>query len=456
MNASAKLLAGIAFCGAALFTTTAAAREWKDRSGKFSIEAELAGIEGDSVRLKKPDGQTVLVPLSRLCEKDRQFVKSQDSGGDKAKSQEAPPAAKKTTAASGNSNKQTEAPLRHPARVYRLGSCRPATGTAVAGMEGLDEAIDSFMSEIGAKAATLAVADNGRLLFCRGYGYADKEERQPTQPEHIMRIASCSKPFTAALVKGLLRAGKLRPDLRVCPYLAIRPREGSIADARLQSITVSQLLEHKGGFDREQSFDPMFAMKKIETALKLEGPPSARDVVEYMMTQPLQFNPGERTAYSNFGYCVLGRVVEKATGASYVEAVQRGISRPLGIRDLILSRTKASERDPREVWYPVADDEFRVEVMDAHGGLATSVASLCRFMQSYWIGGDPRGPMPQQFHYNFFGSLPGTTALIKQREDGIHYAVLLNNRRNAQFQQDNERLEKSLDAAIDAIKMRLR
>jgi CubicO group peptidase (beta-lactamase class C family) len=326
-----------------------------------------------------------------------------------------------------------------------LPSGRPVTGKAVPGWEALETAIDEFMTLINAQAATAAVAVDGRIVYSRGMGWKDKDKTRPTPRDAIVRIASCSKPITAALVKKLFREGLLKPDTRVYAYLGIQPYKGMLADPRWKDITVEQLLEHKGGFDRNRAGDPMFAIDEIRRELGLTGRVTSVNVIQYMLTKPLQFNPGERSEYSNFGYCLLGRVIEKASGLPYVRCVQRDIARPLHVDDLILTRDEASKRDPREVWYPAADT-FCVEVMDAHGGLATSAPSLCKFLRVYWIDGRPRKP-DEEGNWTFFGSFPGETAMILQR-GRIEAAVLLNARRDGHYSADNAQLLKSVEHAL--------
>ncbi|MGA2062107.1 MAG: serine hydrolase domain-containing protein [Thermoguttaceae bacterium] len=329
-------------------------------------------------------------------------------------------------------------------------SKRPITGKSLPAWKPLDAAMEEMLDLIGCQAGALAVELKGNILFSRGYGWADKNKTVPTQPESIMRIASCTKPFTAAIVKELFRNGRLKPDTPVVAYLEIHPRQGEIIDSRWKQITVEQLLDHKGGFDRNKLFDPMFRTKQIESELHLNRPARPGDVIEYMLGKPLQFTPGERSEYSNFGYCILGRVIEKATGAPYIKSIER-ICRPLGINDMILSRDNFDKRDPKEVWYPVPDGNFSIEVMDSHGGLAASAPSLCKFLAAYWINGNLRKPKEKQV-WLFFGSLPGTTAMIQQREDGMNVAVLFNGRRNEHFEEDNTKLRKTIDNALDEIK----
>ena len=324
----------------------------------------------------------------------------------------------------------------------------PVTGQKVAGFEPVDEAMTQFMSTIGCQAGAVAIGKGGRVVFSRGYGWSDQGKKTPTAPGTMFRIASVSKPVTAAIVRQLIAEGKLSLDTKAFPLLQLEPPPGGKVDPRLETITVAQLLEHKGGWDREHSYDPMFRVKEVKQTLHLTGPARPVDVVRYMIGQPLQFDPGERSVYSNFGYCVLGRVIEKATGLTYAEAVQKRICAPIGVTDLKLGRNNSKERDPHEVWYPVADNAFSLDVMDAHGGLIASAPGLCQFLAHYWINGEPRQAGQRQ-QWTFFGSLPGTTSMGRQRPDGVEVAALFNGRRDSSFSEDNTKIQKMLDAAID-------
>jgi hypothetical protein len=88
--------------------------------------------------------------------------------------------------------------------------------------------------------------------------------------------------------------------------------------------------------------------------------------------------------------------------------------------------------------------------MDANGGLVASAPALGQFMRAYWLSGDVR-KADERWAWHFFGSLPGTTAMVRQREDGVDIAVLFNARRD-EFEADNEVLKKTMDEAIDAVK----
>lgn len=324
----------------------------------------------------------------------------------------------------------------------------PVTGPAVAAFEPLDRALLEFRESIGCQAVTVAVARDGKLLYSRGYGWQDANKKQSTKPDALMRIASISKAITNAATRKLIREGKLTLDTRAFDLLKLTPPPGAKPDPRLGKVTVAHLLEHKGGWDHKRDADPMFESRKAEQALQLKRPAQPGDVVRYMLGRPLQFDPGEREAYSNFGYCVLGRVIEKASGKPYLTYVQQELCKPLGIAAIKPARTATKDRDPKEVWYPGGD--LVMEVMDAHGGLIASAPALCTYLENYWLGGEPRKVGEQQ-EWTYFGSLPGTTAMARQRPDGYNLAVLCNGRREDAYAGDNERLKRVVDEAMEKV-----
>jgi N-acyl-D-amino-acid deacylase len=320
----------------------------------------------------------------------------------------------------------------------------PATGKAVKGFEPVDAAAREFQRRIDCSAITVAVLWKGEVVYARGFGWLDEARAKPVPPDALMRIASVSKSVTAAAVKTLVRAKKLAPDTKVFDFLKLTaPAEGF--DPRWKAVTVQHLLDHKGGWDREKSFDPMFRIKDVEKDLDLKGPAKAADVVRWMLGKPMQFDPGERSAYSNFGFCALGRVIEKASGKPYFDYVREAVLKPAGATDMKLG--KNAEFDAREVWYP--PNAMNVEVMDAHGGLIASAPALCKFMNRYVLNGDVRA-VATGINMCYFGGLVGTTAMARQRTDGYSVAVLCNNRR-AEWKEDNAELMRLMDAALDKV-----
>ena len=263
-----------------------------------------------------------------------------------------------------------------------------------------DHEMETFMSARGVPGGALAVVKDRRLVYARGYGWANREAQIPARPDSLFRIASISKSFTGVAVLKLAEEGKLSLDAKAFPLLGIQPAVQSFVDPepRLRQITVRQLLQHTGGWDRDKSFDPMFRSERIARANLMSPPASSTDVIRYMLSRPLDFDPGARYAYSNFGYCVLGRLIEKVTGQKYETYVREKILAPAGIKRMQIGATLDGKQAPGEVRYypndPADADNvfpgeprqvswpyggFHLEAMDAHGGWLASAVDLARF-----------------------------------------------------------------------------
>jgi len=329
---------------------------------------------------------------------------------------------------------------------------RPVTGPADGAFALLDAIVAEHMDKVDASAATIAVSRAGQVLHQRGFGTIGPRSEQPTPPDAQFRIASVSKPLTAAAVRKLIADGRLHAETRAFELLDLRPAKLDDAepDPRLEQITITHLLEHEAGWDRDVTFDPVFRLDRVRERMNLRRPPTPTDVVRYMMARPLDHEPGAREAYSNVGYVVLGRVIERAGRMPYERYVTRHILRPIGCDAIVPGRSGRDERRPHEVRYPDAAYDVRLEAMDAAAGWVASAPDLCRFMTHYWLNGRPRKPT-QWGNWHFFGTLPGTTAYVEQREDGYDLAVLFNNRRKDQYEQDNEALREVMNEALDAV-----
>jgi CubicO group peptidase (beta-lactamase class C family) len=369
---------------------------------------------------------------------------------------------KKWHARHGLSTQEYQAEFERMAKAgFHAAGIAPYVEGKAAGPDVFDKEMRRFMSEHGIKAGTLAVSRNGKLLLSRGYG---------VDADTPMRLASVTKPITAAAIRQLVHQGKLSLDAKAFPLLGLKPPPGQKLDRRLNDITIRHLLEHKGGWDRDKTFDPMFRPLEIASALDKSGPAGPEDVIRYVMGQPLQFNPGSKQCYSNFGYCVLGRVIEKVSGQTYVEYVQKNIFAPLGAHSVELARSLPQQRNPREPRYvdpgkgrnvfdpqskervPAPDGTFHVEAMDAHGGLIACSRDLIRFLDAYWISGEPRRGRGQS--WVAYGRLPGTFTVIMQRPNGVNVATLFNQSRDASgrdYEEIGDRLRDAADRQTDAV-----
>ena len=178
----------------------------------------------------------------------------------------------------------------------------------------------------------------------------------------------------------------------------------NILDPLDTTITVRMLLQHSGGWNRNISGDPMFDdAYNIATTMGVSSPPSPSTVVQYMLSQKmLDFNPGTQSQYSNFGFCVLGRIIEKITGQTYENYVRNNILIPLDITDMQLGYNLLVNQLPNEVKYydypeaplaysvynnstlvPWPYGGFNIEFMDSHGGWVASCEDLLKLICAF-------------------------------------------------------------------------
>ncbi|MDF2565360.1 MAG: beta-lactamase, partial [Massilibacillus sp.] len=311
----------------------------------------------------------------------------------------------------------------------------PVVGSYSEPLAVIDDTMVEFMKLHQIPAATVAIMKDGQILFRHGYGYSDRSQSIPTAPDTLMRIASITKPFTAAAIRNLIKERKISLDSKIMDIIDIQPFKGKVIDPRWYNITIEHLLAHKGGWDKNAThveFDPGFQSLDIQSEMKLKGPPDSKQIISYMMSRSLDFNPGEKYAYSNFGYAILGRVIEKISGMSYFEYLKLSVLIPTGIDDMELARSLPIDRSPKEIqvydhlgkvksvfgsgWVSSPDGGFYIEAMDSYGGLIASAADLVIFAQKFWGRGSPRlsGQTGTWFQY---GILDGTYSYLWWRAD---------------------------------------
>lgn len=282
----------------------------------------------------------------------------------------------------------------------------PLTGTPVPQMVGMDHAIAGLMEDWRIPGGAVAVTYQGRLVYARGFGYADTLTKRLVDPTARFRIASVSKPITATAIMTLVEAGKLTLTDHALSHLDhLRPPPGTLFDPRLDSITVAQLLYHTAGWDASRSGDPFLQTHLIATTLGIPGPPSGADMVRYMLRQPLDFRPGTRYAYANIGFATAGRVIESVSGQPY-EAYVKGMLARAGITRMEIAHTRRALRPADEVSYydpavgpsvfsgepdgPFAETGVYFEGADAAGGWIASVVDIARFLTA--MDGSPVRP----------------------------------------------------------------
>lgn len=305
-----------------------------------------------------------------------------------------------------------------------------------------NKAIPEYMKKHGITQGVVCVTKDGEKLVHDGYGI-DKNA--------VFRIGSISKAITNAAIKLLISEGKLSLDTKVFPLLDLQPLDGQETNPDLEKVTIDHLLWHKGGWDDSVTGDLLFRQDKLAIASgKSLSERNSSDFVRFMLSQPLQFEPGSKSVYSNFGYCVLGRVIEKVSGQDYQTFIKENILNPLEITSIKIGHTNKDAAEENEATY-IGDREdpygdFTLEMMDSYGGLIASSEDICKFMQAYTLRGDKR-KIGENLRLVYFGNLSGIWSMALQKENGANVAILFN-RRDLEDPNPHEGLENLVDPLV--------
>lgn len=316
----------------------------------------------------------------------------------------------------------------------------------------VDNAIKTFMTNFNIPGASLAVSKNGKLVYIKGYGVTDKTTNEVVTPTNRFRLASVSKTFTGAAIMKLVQDGLLTLDTKVFGTGAILGTEYGTPpyNANVSNITVRHLLNNTtgswGGATGGDVIDqnPGYTTKQfLDWVLNTRSNPKA---------------PGTFYDYSNVGFWIAGRVIEKVSGKTYVNYIKENVMAPAGGNQTDMAGKTEGERKANEVkYYGQGNDVSYVYNIafprrDADGGLITTASDLLRLITAVdgfttrpdilnpaSIAGFTTAPSfstyasgialwsAQNVWYNY-GSLPGTRTGFMRHDNGMCAALLFNSR----------------------------
>lgn len=258
----------------------------------------------------------------------------------------------------------------------------PTAGSTVPDLAIFDRTVTAIMAKYHLPGGQLSVAKDGRLVLSRAYGFADVDKQQPVDRNSLFRVASVSKTLTTAAILKLMEDGRIRLDDKAFRILdRLKPPKGATVDPRLFDITIQQLLQHEGGWTAGDAMELPHSRMAAATVGE-KDPPNCETVIRYQMGRPLDAAPGTKSSYSNFGFCVLGEIIEQVSRTAYENFVKSAILKPAGITRMRIGGTRLSERAPDEVRYypqpgqPLVPSVFRGEgyVPFAYGGVFLDAA----------------------------------------------------------------------------------
>ncbi len=173
--------------------------------------------------------------------------------------------------------------------------------------------------KLGHFSGSVLIARDGRPIISKGFGMANYELSVPNTPQTVFRIGSITKQFTAMAILMLQEQGKLNTSDSICKLLHNCP-------STWQPITIRHLLTNTSGitsYTDLPNFREKFSIRSLTHA----------ELVDLFRDKPLEFTPGQKFAYSNSGYYLLGLIIEKASGKPYAEFLRDNIFVPLGMKN---------------------------------------------------------------------------------------------------------------------------
>jgi D-alanyl-D-alanine carboxypeptidase len=228
----------------------------------------------------------------------------------------------------------------------------------------------------------VAVSHKGRIVFNEAHGFADLEKKTKLTTDHIFRVASHSKTFTATALMQLQEQGKLRLDDYVVDYL---PWLKEHNDRRWQKVTLRQLLSHGAGAIRDGTDADYW---------QLDRPFPNEDELKQAITEAdLVIDNNVKHKYSNYGYSLLGMLIETVSGQTYNNYVKQNIVDALGLKntgpefnDSIKNRivTGYTRRDVNKARLPIANID--TQAMAAATGFYSTATDLCAYFAAQAVG----------------------------------------------------------------------
>jgi CubicO group peptidase (beta-lactamase class C family) len=255
----------------------------------------------------------------------------------------------------------------------------PRTMARQVDLDAVDQLAIDALAASGVPGVSVAIAKDGMLVYAKGYGVADSTTGEAMTAQHRGRIASISKPITATAIVQLAENGVLSFDD------AVFGDDGWLGNAfgtkpysaEVLAITIDHLLYHPIPEWGNSTYDATFDHKDL----------TREELITWVLDNNAPTsNPGSVYDYSNFGYCLLGRIIEAATGKSYADHIKDTILAQCDIAGMQIAGNTLAERAPDEMVYgdgstgPDSPYDFPIARMDSHGGWISTPTDLLRFM----------------------------------------------------------------------------
>jgi D-alanyl-D-alanine carboxypeptidase len=350
------------------------------------------------------------------------------------------------------------------------------TPTTQQNMAAVDSKISTLMSTYNIPGASLAVSKNGKLVYVKGYGYADQATSASVTPQSRFRLASVSKTFTGVAIMKLVQDGRLSLDAKVFGTGGVLANDYGTPPytTNLSNITVRHLLQNVSGSWGANTGGDVIDQNPAYSNTQLLN--------WIINTRPNPQTPGSVYDYSNVNFFIAGRIIEKISGKTYINYIKEDILAPIGVTMTDIAGKTEAERKTNEVkYYGQGNDAAYVYNIafprrDADGGLISTASDLLKFVLAF-DGFNTRPDIlnsgsvtalttgssvfagyglgiglwsSENLWYNY-GSLPGTRTGFMRHNNGMAVALLLNSRKDPTTG-DNPFIYAMQDVMLDLVK----
>lgn len=190
--------------------------------------------------------------------------------------------------------------------------------------------------------AAILVAKQGKVIYKKAFGKANLELDVDMTSENVFQLASITKQFTAVAILMLEEQGKLKVEDDITKYIPDYPVKG-------KKITIHHLLNHTSGIKSYTSMPGLLQMARKDM--------KPTELIEYFKNEPMDFNPGEKYAYNNSAYILLGHIIEVVTKDSYENFIEQHIFKPLQMTNSRYGKMKELIKK-RAVGYSEAENRY--------------------------------------------------------------------------------------------------
>ncbi|MEZ5345345.1 MAG: serine hydrolase domain-containing protein [Pyrinomonadaceae bacterium] len=255
-------------------------------------------------------------------------------------------------------------------------SAQTTNDESLSAIEWIEKAIDTIVKDNEVPAVVVALIKDGKVEKYISRGVLNRNTNNNADENTMFQIGSLTKSFTGIIANNLINEGKLDVDASITKYLpdSLSPK----TKTKLQPINVKDILHHRSGLPRDSKIVKRFGNDPMVCCY------TEKDLLDDLEILELEFTPGEKSSYSNFGYGLLGYILERASGKTYEELLQTYVSQKLGLKN---TTTIPSESQKKLLATPYRKENrdyetkpFEMGKLVSAGGIYSTISDLSKLM----------------------------------------------------------------------------